>query len=156
MAMTSCASEPACCFEGSLTLTLRIESFSRSAGSDVRSWRLWVNMQRIAMVSLLSAACAVQARPVEGSVAAAPVRVTRAQVRPEERWLAGNVSAARHAQISTRAAATVREVRVREGDRVKAGTVLVRLADGDLRAQAAAGQAALDAARANERRVRGL
>jgi RND family efflux transporter MFP subunit len=113
-------------------------------------------MQWIAVVSLFSAACAVQARPVEGSIAAAPVRITRAQVRPEERWLAGNISAARHAQISTRAAATVREVRVREGDRVKAGAVLVRLADGDLRAQEAAGQAALDAARANERRVRGL
>ena len=47
-------------------------------------------------------------------------------------------------------------MRVREGDRVVAGAVLVRLADGDLRAQEAAARAALDAALANERRVRTL
>jgi len=112
--------------------------------------------QKIGLLSLLSAACATQARPPPASSEAAQVRITRAQARPEERWLAGNVSAARHAQISTRTAATVREVRVREGDRVPAGAVLVRLADGDLRAQEAAARAALDAAQANERRVRGL
>lgn len=112
--------------------------------------------QRIAAVWLFSAACAAQAKPVEGSIAAAKVGVTRVQLRPEERWIAGNVSAVRRAHISTRTAASVREVRVREGDRVKAGAILILLADGDLRAQEAAGQAALDAARASERRIRGL
>jgi len=113
-------------------------------------------MRKLALLSLVSAACATQATPAQPAQEAARVRVTRAQMRPEERWLPGNVSAARHAQISTRAAATVREVRVREGDRVPAGAVLVRLADGDLRAQEAGARAALDAARGNERRVRGL
>jgi RND family efflux transporter MFP subunit len=82
--------------------------------------------------------------------------VTHAQIRPEERWVAGTVESAKHAQIATRASAVVREVRVREGDRVAAGTVLVRLADGDLRAQERAAQAAVDAARADERRTRQL
>jgi RND family efflux transporter MFP subunit len=112
--------------------------------------------QKIALVSVLVAACTPQAMPPLASSESSRVRITRAEARPEERWLAGNVSAARHAQISTRAAAAVREVRVREGDRVVAGAVLVRLADGDLRAQEAAARAALDAALANERRVRSL
>src|SRR6202171_3583738 len=113
-------------------------------------------MRKLALLSLVSAACATQATPAQPAQEAARVRVTRAQMRPEERWLPGNVSAARHAQISTRAAGTVREERVRGRGRVPAGAVLVRLADGVLRAQEAGARAALDAARGNERRVRGL
>jgi RND family efflux transporter MFP subunit len=89
-------------------------------------------------------------------LAAPRVVLTHAQLRPEERWVAGTVASARQAQIATRASAVVREVRVREGDRVAAGTVLVRLADGDLRAQENAARAAVDAARANEKRTRQL
>lgn len=112
-------------------------------------------MAKRALLCLFCAACAAQATPAE-SPAPARVVLARARLRAEERWIAGNVSAARHAQIATRASATVREVRVREGDRVAAGAVLVRLADGDLRAQEAAARAGLEAARANERRVREL
>src|SRR6202140_3715073 len=138
-------------------LRLGIEPLSRSAGSDGGlDEEGAVVMQRIALLSLFSAACATQATSPPALSEAARVHLTRAQVRPEERWLAGNVSAIRHAQIATRTAAAVREVRVREGDRVVAGAVLVRLSDGDLRAQEAAAKAALDAAQASERRVRGL
>jgi RND family efflux transporter MFP subunit len=89
-------------------------------------------------------------------LAAPRVILTHAQLRPEERSIAGTVASARHAQIATRSSAVVREVRVREGDRVAAGTVLVRLADGDLRAQEKAARAAVDAARADEKRTREL
>src|SRR5260370_33511937 len=114
-----------------------------------RSRRSPLVTQKIGLLSLLSAACATQARPPPASSEAAQVRITRAQARPEERWLAGNVSAARHAQISTRTAATVRGVRVREGDRVPAGAVLVRLVGGGLRARGAGGRAGLEAGRAH-------
>ena len=112
-------------------------------------------MQKVVLSSLFLLACVAQAAP-EAREATTRVRLVRARLSPEERWLAGNVSAARHAQLSTRVAAAVREVRVREGDRVAAGTVLVRLQDGDLRAQEAAARVSLEASRANQRRVRGL
>ena len=113
-------------------------------------------MRRFLVLSLFSMSCAVRAAPAPEVREPLRVTVARPQLRPEERWLAGSIAAARHAQISTRAAATVRDVRVREGDRVQAGDVLVRLADADLRAQEAAARTALDAALSNERRLRGL
>ena len=115
-----------------------------------------MTMRGLGLLAMAAAACAAQATPSEVNVPATQVRVIRPQERAEERWLAGSVSAARHAQISTRNAATVREVRVREGDHVAAGAILVRLADADLRAQQSAAQAGLDAALSNERRLRGL
>ncbi len=106
-------------------------------------------MSMMALVAAGAAAEVSERAPVR-------VRVLHPEVRAADRWLAGSVAAVRHAQISTRAAAVVREVRVQEGDRVAAGAVLVRLADGDLRAQEAAARQTLDAALANERRVREL
>lgn len=112
-------------------------------------------MKIVALLSLISAACLAQASPAPPDTAVR-VRTTRAELRPEERWLAGTVAAVRQARISTRAAALVREVRVKEGDRVAQGAVLVRLADGDLKAQEAAARTGLQSARANEQRIRGL
>jgi RND family efflux transporter MFP subunit len=72
------------------------------------------------------------------------------------RRVAGTVIAAQRATIATRIPASVAEVRVQEGDRVKAGEVLVRLADQDLRGALAAAQAGLGTAQAHEKRIRSL
>jgi membrane fusion protein, multidrug efflux system len=64
--------------------------------------------------------------------------------------------AARRATISTRVAAAVRDVHVREGQRVAAGQLLVSLADSDVRGAVAAAESGLAAASAHERRIRAL
>ncbi|MGZ6123941.1 MAG: efflux RND transporter periplasmic adaptor subunit [Myxococcales bacterium] len=92
----------------------------------------------------MAAAQPLAVEVVHGAIAAAP------------RWVAGTVGASEHATISTRTAATVTRVLVREGSKVESGAVLVRLADRDVRAQLEAARIALAAAEANERRVRGL
>ena len=112
---------------------------------------------RFAMLGLLAAGCAAQARP-EVAAARAPVavEVIHGVLAAAPRWVAGTVAAADHATISTRTPATVDRVLVREGSRVASGAVLVRLADRDVRAQLEAARIGLQAARSNERRVRGL
>jgi membrane fusion protein (multidrug efflux system) len=67
-----------------------------------------------------------------------------------------NVLAARRATLSTRVAAAVQAVHVREGQRVGQGQLLVSLSDGDLRGALAAGEASLAAASTHERRIRDL
>lgn len=69
------------------------------------------------------------------------------------RWIAANVLAARRATISTRHSATVKAVHAEEGQEVRAGQLLVSLADDDLRGGLQAAQAALDSAAAHERRI---
>jgi RND family efflux transporter MFP subunit len=71
-------------------------------------------------------------------------------------WLAASVAAVDRATLSTRVAATVKAVHVREGQRVTRGQLLVSLSDAEFRGALAAGRAALDAASANERRTRNL
>lgn len=112
---------------------------------------------RFAWMALLAAGCAAQAHP-EVAAARTPVavEVVHGSLAPAPRWVAGTVAAADHATISTRTTATVERVLVREGSRVASGTVLVRLADRDVRAQLEAARIGLAAAQANERRVRGL
>jgi membrane fusion protein (multidrug efflux system) len=87
--------------------------------------------------------------------AAAPVRVRT--VRPGApgglALVPANVVAARRATLSTRVAASVRDVHVREGQRVAAGQLLVSLSDGDVRGGLAAAESALAAAAAHERRI---
>jgi membrane fusion protein (multidrug efflux system) len=64
-----------------------------------------------------------------------------------------SVIAARRATLSTRVAASVRAVHVREGQRVAAGELLVSLSDSDVRGALAAAESALAAASAHERRI---
>jgi RND family efflux transporter MFP subunit len=72
------------------------------------------------------------------------------------RWVAASVVAARRATLATRMAASVRSVEVQEGQAVRAGQLLVSLADGDLRGQLAAAEAGLAAAASHERRIDAL
>lgn len=82
-------------------------------------------------------------------------RGTQVQVSPVVRGAivqsvvaTGRVNAPARLDIGAEVTATVREVRVREGDRVKAGDVLLRLSDAEARAALAQAQAALVEARA--------
>jgi RND family efflux transporter MFP subunit len=72
------------------------------------------------------------------------------------RWVPASLAAARRATISTRLSASVRAVAVEEGMKVRAGQVLVQLADEDVRAQLAAARTALANAVAHERRIERL
>jgi membrane fusion protein (multidrug efflux system) len=67
-----------------------------------------------------------------------------------------SVVAVRRATLSTRVAASVTAIAVREGDRVREGDLLVSLSDGDVRGALAAAEAALAAAASHERRIREL
>jgi RND family efflux transporter MFP subunit len=66
------------------------------------------------------------------------------------------VQAAKQATVATRIAAQVREVHVREGQRVRAGERLVSLAGEDVRGGLAAAESGLAAAAAHEQRIRTL
>lgn len=112
---------------------------------------------RFAVLGLLAAGCAAQARPEVAAVRApVAVEIVHGSLLATPREVAGTVLAANHATISTRTPATVERVLVREGSRVESGAVLVRLADREVRAQLEATRIALAAAQSNERRIRGL
>jgi RND family efflux transporter MFP subunit len=84
------------------------------------------------------------------------VKAARTEVPGGGALVPASVLAARRATVSTRIAAQVRAVHVREGTRVRAGELLVSLASEDVRGGLAAAEAALSAASANERRIRVL
>ena len=86
----------------------------------------------------------------------ARVRAVATAAASDGALVPASVVAVRRATIATRVAATVTAVRVREGDRVRQGDVLVSLSDGDVRGNLAAAEAALAAAAAHERRIRDL
>lgn len=88
--------------------------------------------------------------------APARVRAVRAGAPADAALVPANVVAARRATLSTRVAAAVREVHVREGQRVAAGQLLVSLSDADVRGALAAAEAGLAAAASHERRIREL
>jgi RND family efflux transporter MFP subunit len=68
----------------------------------------------------------------------------------------GVVEAARQADIASRVSAVVEKVPVEEGDFVRAGALLVRLDERDLRARVAAAESAFEAARSQRERVAAL
>jgi len=87
---------------------------------------------------------------------AARVRLVSSPPQDGGRFVAANLQAARRATVSTRLSATVRAVHVDEGRTVKAGQLLVSLADDELRGALEAARAALASASAHERRIVGL
>ena len=128
-------------------------------------------MKTFTRISLAALALALASGArAQGAGAAAPAEGSRSEgsrselkllrIAPEgssgARRVAGTIVAAQRATIATRIPASVSEVRVREGDRVKDGEVLVRLADQDLRGALAAAQAGLTTAQAHEKRIRSL
>jgi RND family efflux transporter MFP subunit len=115
------------------------------------------------MIRLSSAVALALALASPSVAGATPTSAPPARVRtvrpgsPEGTVLApASVVAARRATLSTRVAASVRDVHVREGQRVAAGQLLVSLSDADVRASLAAAETALQAAAVHERRIREL
>ncbi|HET7824406.1 MAG TPA: efflux RND transporter periplasmic adaptor subunit [Anaeromyxobacter sp.] len=84
------------------------------------------------------------------------VRAVRAAAPSGGTLVPANVLALQRATLSTRLAASVRAVHVREGQRVAAGQLLVSLEDSDVRGGLAAAETGYAAAAAHERRVRAL
>lgn len=114
----------------------------------------------IRRTTLLALALALAASP-SYRAHAAPAEPTRVRaVRPGApsgvALVPASVAAARRATLATRVAATVFDVRVREGQRVRAGELLVSLSDSDVRGALSAAETGLSAAAAHERRIREL
>jgi RND family efflux transporter MFP subunit len=114
---------------------------------------------RLALALVLAAAAAAPAgasTPAAAPAAPARVRVVHAGAPDGKGLVPASVVAARRATISTRVAASVTAVAVREGDRVAQGALLASLSDADVRGQLAAAETGLAAAAAHERRIREL
>jgi len=76
------------------------------------------------------------------------------QTIPNEVWASGTVQPYAEARLAPKIMSTVSAVYVREGDRVRAGQVLMRLEARDLAAQAAAAGAAVTSAKAMQEKAR--
>ena len=114
-------------------------------------------MRTVLLLFSLAAGCSAGARSETApELPRVQVRTVQAASRPADAWVAGVVASAQHAVVSTRISATVREVAVQEGTRVRKGALLARLADGDLRSQVTASLSALTAASAHARRIEAL
>ncbi len=104
-----------------------------------------------ALVALALAAAAPRA-----ASAATRVELVRPEPGGAAAWAAASLAASRRATISTRLSASVTSVHVVEGMRVRAGQLLLRLSDDDLRAGLAAAETARAAAAAHEKRIANL
>jgi membrane fusion protein, multidrug efflux system len=111
---------------------------------------------RITLLALALVAAPPAARGAPPPNVAARVRAVRAGAPGDAAFVPSSVVAARRATLSTRVAAAVREVHVREGQRVAAGQLLVSLSDADVRGALAAAESGLSAAAAHEHRIREL
>ncbi len=104
------------------------------------------------MLALLLLCCSCRQAPQAQPEAErpAPVEVAPVQARDVEVSLGavGTVEASQHADIKARVDGVISEILFREGERVAAGEVLVRLDDRKAAARLALAQAALDSARA--------
>lgn len=105
-----------------------------------------------AAVVWLSGGCGARIAPDEGPPlgrdwSGETTAVERRSIEEAE-WASGTVASARHAAVSSRVLATIREVRVRAGSEVRAGDVLIVLDAAELEARTAAASEALRAARA--------
>ncbi len=87
---------------------------------------------------------------------AAKVQLAKGALGQDAEWIAATLTASRRATLSTRIAASVRQVHVNEGQHVQAGDLLVSLSDEDLQGNLKAAQAALEAAAAYHRRIEAL
>jgi membrane fusion protein, multidrug efflux system len=107
-------------------------------------------------------ALAIFAAPLDAAPGEPPpttpvhVRVVQRGAPAGTALVPASVLASRRATLSTRVGAAVREVHVREGQRVSAGQLLVSLSDADVRGALAAAETGLAAASAHERRIRAL
>ncbi len=110
------------------------------------------------LFSLLLAACggSGQAPPQEAPVRPVKSFVIEGGMEAMQRRFPANVYASKRAELAFRVPGKVVEVRVKEGERVKAGDVLARLDDADYRIRVQDAQAQFDRARADFERARTL
>jgi len=105
---------------------------------------------------VLGLACGHQP-PAEGpTLPTARIKLVQTSSDEQQGWVAGTLTSTQRATLSTRMAASVRKVHVSEGAKVAAGTLLVSLADDDLRGGLKAAEAGLAAARAHHQRIENL
>jgi RND family efflux transporter MFP subunit len=107
-------------------------------------------------LALLTPALAIGSTPPAAPLAPGRVRPVRTGMPAGGHLVPASVVAAHRATISTRIAAHVAALHVEEGQRVKAGALLVSLHDPELRSALAAAESAQAAAMAHERRIRAL
>ena len=104
----------------------------------------------VGLMLLHAVGCSGSGPAPRGEAAAEPLTVrtaTAVSIETAERLAAGGtVAADASAAVSSRIVAPVREVRVRAGDRVRAGQVLIALDDRDLAAQLETARAAVHVA----------
>lgn len=110
----------------------------------------------VAALALAASAPLSSARPDASGGPPVKVRPVRTAAPSGGALVPANVVSLQRATLSTRVAAAVRAVHVREGQRVTAGQVVVSLEDSDVRGGLAAAETAYVAAAANERRIRTL
>ncbi|HZZ83807.1 MAG TPA: efflux RND transporter periplasmic adaptor subunit [Anaeromyxobacteraceae bacterium] len=106
--------------------------------------------------SALLLAGAAPGRAAEPARAPRRVKLVASGREGGGRFVAGSLAAERRATLATRVAAQVRAVLVEEGQRVRAGQVVARLDDADLRGQLRAAESSLAAARAQQGRIQKL
>jgi len=106
-------------------------------------------------LALALAACGERGDGAPAETAARPVRtiIVGDSAGSELRRFPGRVEATQQAELSFRVAGQLREVRVREGDRVEAGSVIARLDPTDYETALADRQATFDNAERNYRRA---
>ncbi len=126
---------------------MRTDDFERKRPS----FRITLPLALLASLPTFASAAAARS-----DAPAVRVRTVRAGASAEGAWVPASVAAVERATLSTRVAASVTAVQVREGERVARGQVIVSLADADLRGAAAAAETALAAASAQEKRTRDL
>lgn len=143
--------------QGGWTLRLRL---ARRTGFRPGALASVLSVTSVALLSFALAACGHEKPRASASVAAGPAKsVTTVEVRRAgegEVTVAASVQARQRAALSARVPASVVELPHREGERVEAGAVVVRLDDGALRSAVAAAEAAVKAAEADQARIDAL
>lgn len=94
---------------------------------------------------------AARAKPKDDvALAFGPADLVRVEAKPIARWLplSGTIQAVRQATVKAKVGGEVRELRVREGEAVRAGAPIARIDTADLEARLAERQGALESARA--------
>ncbi len=118
--------------------------------------RRWIVVVAVVMLAALVWRVLGSSRPAVPALqseAAVPVEVAPAKVQTLSEVISagGSVEALREVTVTTKVTGRVAAVLVKEGDRVRAGQVLVRLEDSEIAAQVQQAEANLQAARAQLR-----
>jgi RND family efflux transporter MFP subunit len=107
-------------------------------------------------VLMAGTACARREAPEVPAPPAAKVHLAPSVQGAGEGWVAATLTSSLRATLSTRIAASVKQVHVNEGQQVAAGALLVSLSDEDLQSGLRAAQAVVAAAAAQHRRIEAL